>query len=153
MFSSGFYWYALGAISASSSFVIDSQYTAIDAVHAAVLFLFGLLAMLASLKLSFPAATIVALVALFICSTGLTVELILLMSVYSCSSLQRALSLSGRYFSTVQLIFCSSFPVGSWFAFCALLIPLCASWIALLGLFFAFVFWVRVDEFYFVYDK
>jgi hypothetical protein len=153
--SSGFYWAILGLYSGSTPYV-DDQYTSIDAIHAAIIFTFGLLGILASLKVAFPASTVVSLFCVFIVAAGMSAEVAILFTLYPCSSFAATMETQARYFSSAQLLICSpTLPppianLGPWYGYCMLLIPLGSAWLGLLFLILAFVGWVKVDEFYFV---
>jgi hypothetical protein len=154
MLSSGFYWYELGAISGVSGRV-DDQYTSIDAIHASLLFVFGLLGVISGFKVAFPASTVTTIVALFIVAAGLSAEIAIMFILYPCSTFAATLQSTQRYFSTTQFILCippdsSGLPVGPAFAYCTMIIPLATSWLAFFAMTFTLVAWAKIDEFYFV---
>jgi hypothetical protein len=80
------YWYLLGAVSSQqpNTYEFYTQDLAIDAVHGGTFVVFGLMCLLASLKIGFPPATIITLVFLGILAAGLTAELALVFTIYAC---------------------------------------------------------------------
>lgn len=96
--------------------------------------------MLAGFKLGFPPNTIITAVFLFVLAIGLSVEIALCFTVFSCSS--------GRFVSSAQVFLCTSGTTYS-VAMTALILPLICAWVAALACLVALILWHNEDGFFF----